>query len=149
MRRVKWPVYPQGDPRSLGLVLAMTLSAPFTAGAVPLIIKGTCELGGEPVPSEAILGAGLLFLSSVVMLPVAFKVFSSFMRRVVVRPDCLEVRKPFGAEFVRSDEVSELVVSDDTVVLKTVDGREVRFQVLDTEGFAETVRRLWGFEFER
>jgi hypothetical protein len=67
-RAVEWPAYSLGSPNTRGLLIAISLNAPFTGAAVPLIIKGTCELSGKPVPSEAILGAWLLFASSVAIL---------------------------------------------------------------------------------
>jgi hypothetical protein len=54
------------------------------------------------------------------------------------------VRRPLRAEVVEPDEVSELVVSDVGVTMRTVDKRDLRLPVLDPEGFAETIMEPWG-----
>lgn len=75
-------------------------------------------------------------------VPGAFEVFSSFMRRVVVRPDGLDVWEPFRSRFVRSDEVVDVTILGDTAVLRTVDGEKLALSVLDTEGLARAIREM-------
>ncbi len=140
-RRVEWPEYPSGDPRSLGILVASTVNLPIISAILCLAVK--MMAGGKPLPRPLIESLAAAFAINTGSAPLVAKVCSDMTRRVTVKPDGLEVRL-LRRRFVRAEEVAGIEVEGGTVIVETVDGRRLRLRVLDPEGFVATVSELWG-----
>ncbi len=143
-RVVEWPVYPQGDPSELGIIPAALPYTSFVSAGLMLLLLGLGELAGK-VDWKAVLAGALAFVVNTAALPLGYRLVSSLIEGIVVRPDGLEVRG-VRRRFVRVEEISEVEELGGEVVVRTRDGRELRLRVFDREGFVETLREVWGLE---
>ena len=144
-RVVEWPVYPQGDPSELGIIPAALPYTSFVSAGLMLLLLGLGEMGWKVNWEAAVLGGALAFVVNTAALPLGYRLVSSLIEGIVVRPDGLEVRG-VRRRFVRVEEISEVEELDGEVVVRTRDGRELRLRVFDREGFVETLREVWGLE---
>ncbi|WP_457620027.1 hypothetical protein [Methanopyrus sp.] len=145
MREIGWPEYPATTQKEAGLTLALTVAMPVLVCTIFFALRIPFELRHEPVPCPVSLGALLAIVVIVVSTPLVYWwVTSTVLRRARIGPEGVELRAP--RRNVKSSEIRRAVVSGSEVILELTDGEELEVQVLDPEGFAETLRERWGVE---